>query len=125
VFQSLSQTLPHLVEKCEGGLVRFAMECSRKIVAGIPISADLVEAVVREALQELQGITRYTIRLHPEDLTLLEAIQSGILPGQEQDEVRVAADATVERGGCVVETPFGIVDANRSTKFERIERAVQ
>lgn len=125
VFQSLSQALPHVMDKSEEGLVQLALDCSRKIIAGLPIPAELVEAVVREALRELQGITQYTVRLHPEDLLMLQEIQSSTLPAPEQNEVRMIPDSAVERGGCLVDTPFGTVDANRSTKFQRLESVVQ
>lgn len=125
IFESLSSALPQLVSQCEQGLIQLSLQCSRRVVAGLPITPEAVEAVVREALREVQGISEYTIRLHPEDLVLLQELQSATLPAPGQTAFKVAADPAMERGGCLLDTPFGTVDATRTSKFNHLERLLQ
>jgi flagellar biosynthesis/type III secretory pathway protein FliH len=40
-------------------------------------------------------------------------------------DVRVAADESVERHGCVVETPVGRLDASLQTQLDALERALR
>ena len=125
ILDSLTQALPRLVAQCEGGLVKLALECSRRVVAGLPISAELVEAVLREALQEVQGMDAYRIRMHPEDLALLQEVKSASLPAPGQDAITIAAAPAIQRGGCVLDTPFGIVDATREAKWNHLEELLR
>lgn len=124
IFHSLSSTLPQLISHCERGLVKLAFESARRVVANLPITPELVEGVVREALSELQGISQYTLRLHPDDLALLQQIQSTSLPGPNQENVRVLADLLIERGGCMVDTPFGTIDATRKLKLQKVKETL-
>ena len=124
IFQSLSGTLPRMMTECERALVNLAFESTRRVVADLPITPDLVERVVREALSELEGMNQYTVRLHPEDLALLQQIQSSTLPAPEQENMRVAADAAIERGGCLVDTPFGTIDATRELKMKKLQESL-
>jgi flagellar assembly protein FliH len=38
--------------------------------------------------------------------------------------VTVVADAAVSRGGCLVESPFGFVDASIDAQFQELARAL-
>jgi flagellar biosynthesis/type III secretory pathway protein FliH len=39
--------------------------------------------------------------------------------------VRFVADDRVARGGCIIETELGVVDARLSTQLDAIERALR
>ena len=50
VVESLRGVLPQILLEAQTALINLALESAQKIVAGLPISVELVEAVVREAL---------------------------------------------------------------------------
>src|SRR5438128_2597797 len=52
VLASLRQALPQVVRECETGLVALAIEVAQKLVSGLPISHEMVEANLREALAQ-------------------------------------------------------------------------
>ena len=125
VLDTLQQTLPHLRQECERELIGVALEAAAKLVAGLPISAERIEAVVREALQQVEDTTSITVQLHPEDLALLQKTNSPLLlPGGGVERMRFQGLASVSRGGCIVLTQFGAVDARREAKIELLKRAL-
>ena len=78
--------------------------------------------MIATALQFSAGSRRMEVRLHPEDLEMLNgdqalAVSSGLaaLP-----EGLLVADGTLERGDCLVQTVDGRVDARLATLLERI-----
>ncbi|HAA61712.1 MAG TPA: hypothetical protein DCE39_12360 [Planctomycetaceae bacterium] len=78
--------------------------------------------MIATALQFSAGSRRVEVRLHPEDLEMLNgdqalAVSSGlaVLP-----EGLLVADGTLERGDCLVQTVDGRVDARLETLLERI-----
>jgi flagellar assembly protein FliH len=123
VLRSLQNSLPEVMRDCERALVGLAFDTAQRVVGELPLTGELVESAVKTALAELKGSVEYTVRLHPEDLALLERNQSGVLPSSGAGEIQFAADAGVSRGGCVVQTRFGMIDARRETKFERVREA--
>lgn len=125
VLNSLRQVLPRVAGECESALVELALEAARKLVAGLPLSAEMVEAAVREALAQVQETTEFTVRLHPEDLELLRRAQSSTLPSQDNSgPIRFEPSAEINRGGCLVQTRFGVIDARRETKFEMLTKSL-
>jgi flagellar biosynthesis/type III secretory pathway protein FliH len=125
VINSLKQMLPQIAREMESALIELALESAKKIVSGVKIDARVVETVVREALTQVQDTSDVSIRLHPEDLALLRKHKSSLLEGlPETGPLRFAASDDVSRGGCIVQTRFGLIDAQRETKLELLRKAV-
>jgi hypothetical protein len=47
-----------------------------------------------------------------------------LLPGPGHDAVHFHTSVEVTRGGCLVETRFGVIDARRETKLELIRQSL-
>ncbi len=125
VINSLKEMLPQLAHEMESALIQLALESAQKIVSGLEIDSSAVERVVREALSQAQDTAEISIRLHPEDLALLRKHKSPLLDGlPETGPLRFSASNEVTRGGCVVQTRFGLIDALRETKLEQLRKAV-
>jgi flagellar assembly protein FliH len=125
VVQSLRNAIPQLIQQTEETLIGLTLEAAQKIVADIPISTKLVEAVVREATGQLEDHTEITVLLHPEDLALLRKHQSPIL--SETSETRrpqFNSSSEITRGGCMIQTRFGLLDARRETKIEQLRKSL-
>ncbi len=125
ILQSLQKTLPQIAHEAESSVIEIALEVAKKIVANIPIDAPLVEATVREALRQAEDTAEIVIQLHPDDLALLRQHQSPILDGlPETGPLRFSSSAEVSRGGCIIQTRFGLVDARRETKIEQLRQSL-
>jgi flagellar assembly protein FliH len=123
LLTSLRQAVPQVIRDTESMMVSLALEVAQKIVANMPISAAMVEAAVRDALAQVEGTVQVTVRLHPADLELLQNTQSPLLGSDESsNEFRFLASSDVTRGGCLVQTRFGTIDARRETKFDLLKR---
>jgi flagellar biosynthesis/type III secretory pathway protein FliH len=62
------------------------------------------------------------VLLHPEDLELLQRLDSPLLEAARTSPAAFLAAPEVTRGGCLVRTRFGTVDARRETKFDLLKR---
>ena len=123
--RAVNLQLSEMFKSLEKHVVMLAAEAAIKLTSGIPISADLIEAHVREAMSMVEQETEIAVRLNPEDLALLEKHQSTLLNRTDSTPVlRLRPDAKVSRGGCILETKFGELDARRETKIELLKRAV-
>ncbi|MGD0813015.1 MAG: FliH/SctL family protein [Verrucomicrobiota bacterium] len=122
-LNSLRQAIPQVVHDTEDMVVSLALEVARKLVSDMPISVPMVEAAVRDALSHVESSAQVTVRLHPADLDLLQKAGSPVL-GSEQapNDCRFLGSVEVSRGGCLVETRFGTVDARRETKFDLVKK---
>jgi len=125
ILHSLSRALPQVAHEAETALIDVALESAKKIVAGMPVDAALVESVVREALRQAEDTAEIVIQLHPEDLALLRQHQAKILDGlPETGPLRFAHSTEIGRGGCLIQTRFGMIDARRETKIEQLRQSL-
>jgi flagellar assembly protein FliH len=125
VVASLRSIVPQLTQEAEKALVNLALEAAQKIIAGMPIPPRLVEAVVREAVSQAEDSAEITVHLHADDLALLRKHQSPLLQGlPETGPLRFTHSSEVSRGGCMVHTRFGLLDARRETKIDQLRHAL-
>jgi flagellar assembly protein FliH len=125
VLASLRDAVPRVARESERALVALAIEAASKVVCGLPVSAEMIEAAVKEAIAQAQDTAALTVQLHPEDLGLLERVNSPLLlPQGGRDRIHFQPSAHVTRGGCVVQTRFGVIDARRETKIELLHSAL-
>lgn len=125
ILESLQRTVPQIIREAESSLIEIALEAAKKIVADMPVDVALVEATVREALRQTEDTAEITIQLHPEDLALLRQHKSPVLDGQaESGSLRFGQSADISRGGCIIQTRFGVIDARRESKIEQLRQSL-
>jgi flagellar assembly protein FliH len=125
ILHSLKQMLPQMAQEMEAALIELAMESAKKISGSLKIDTKLVENVVREALGQVQDTSNISVQLHPDDLALLTKHKSPLLTDlPENGHLRFAGSTEITRGGCIVQTRFGIIDAQRETKLQQLRKAV-
>jgi flagellar assembly protein FliH len=124
--QGLESARAGLVAAGERDLLRLALRIAEKIVrAEIGSGRPVAPAAVRRALELTASRRDVRVRVHPEDRAAVEAVLPD-LRRQLADLGRVALedDPAVSRGGAVVVTPEGSVDADVRTQLEEIERGL-
>jgi len=125
VVESLRGVVPQVARETQKALIELALAAAQKIVAGMPVDPQMVEAVVREAVNQIEDNVEITIQLHPDDLALLRKHRSPILQGfPDTGPLRFTNSTEVTRGGCVVHTRFGLLDARRETKMEQLRQSL-
>jgi flagellar assembly protein FliH len=90
------------------------------------VDAERVVDVVRGALRRLVERDRVTILVHPDDLDLVRAASPALvaeLGGMEHCDVQ--AERRVHRGGAIVRTVEGEVDATLETKLARAREVLE
>ena len=125
VIDSLREVVPQVVQEAGDAVLNLALESAQKLVAGMPISTEMVESVVREALRQVEDTAEITVRLHPDDLTLLRKHNSPIC-GDSSDTgpLHFVGSSEVTRSGCMIQTRFGLIDARRETKLDQLRQHV-
>ncbi len=82
---------------------------------------ELALSVVREALQLAAGQPHLKLHLHPQDLEQLQQCgETAMGFFASVGEASLAPDESVSRGGCLIETRHGVIDARLETQLARI-----
>jgi flagellar biosynthesis/type III secretory pathway protein FliH len=133
-FAALSDAVERLREQraaaadaVEAQAAELAVRVAEKVVAGaLAVEPERVLDVVRGALRAIVERERIVILVNPDDLALVRE-GMGEIAGQLGgiEHVDVQEERRVARGGTVVRTTIGEVDARISTKLDRARAAVE
>lgn len=111
-----------LIEEVEPQTVRLAIAIAgRLVMRELETDAPVALAAAREALQGISSADVVRIRLNPNDRERLADALRSELGG---DGVEITADGSVGRGGCVVDTRFGTIDATIDTRWAKMVAAL-
>lgn len=114
-------------ERVERHAVELALQVAERVVAGtIAVAPERLLDAVRGALRTLVERERVTLLVNPEDLDLMRtavADVAGSLGGIEHIDVQ--EERRVGRGGAIVRTSLGEVDASVEAKLERVRSVVE
>ncbi len=125
VLASLQRVVPQVIHDSENALIALALEAAQKLACGIPMSVEMVEATVREALEQVEEATEFSVDLHPDDLALLEKNHSPMLdPQGGVQRMCFRGSSQVSPGGCLVHTRLGVIDGCRETKLRNLKKAL-
>lgn len=98
----------------ERSVATLALAVAQRLVLDeLDARPERVQAIVRDALDRVRRASRVRVRAHPDDAAQLMDL-----------EVEIVADASIERGGCVVESELGVVDARIETRIDALARAL-
>lgn len=113
-----------LLAGAERELVELALEIARRVVAGAA-ERGAVTIVAARALEAARARERVVVRAHPQDVAALSAAQSDLAAALVRAPgFTLREDAGIARGGVVVETEAGRIDARVETQLAALRRAL-
>lgn len=114
-----------VIETAEPELVRLAMAVAERVVNDhVAIDGNVVLENVRHALTRLVGREVVTLRVNPADAEVLRMYREATAASNDVEHLRIIEDQRVDRGGVVIETDSGTIDAKISTQLREARRAL-
>lgn len=108
-------------QQAEDGIVAVVYETCCKIMGSAALTRDGIAALVSQSLSAFKEESSVLVRLHPQDLTVLQAAMPEI---DAKGSLRWQEDATIALGGCVVEGVSGTLDARLETQLDSLREAL-
>jgi flagellar assembly protein FliH len=114
-----------IIETAEPELVRLAMAIAERVIhRQIADDPNVVVENVRQALTRLVSREMVTLRVNPADLETIRQHRDSIVTSSDVEHLRIVEDQRVDRGGVVVETDAGTIDAKVATQLREARRAI-
>lgn len=115
-----------ILVETERQLVDLVLLIARKVVKVISENQrSIVISNVIQALRKVKGRGNVIIRVNLDDLKLTtEHVKDFIRIIEGVKEVTVQEDSTVDRGGCIIETEYGEIDARIASQLAELEQKI-
>lgn len=119
-LDELEQLYAVIATRVEKDLVRLAIEIARKIVnRTVTTDPDVTITLARVALERLHPRAVATVRINPEDFDWVSEHKQQL---GNYCTIELVADPSIARGGCLVQSEHGDVDARIDQQFAAVER---
>jgi len=114
-----------LMQSAEPELVRLAVGIAERVLhQQIALDRGVVIEMAKVAIARLVEKESVTVRVNPGDLEQMREHRDELLSNGEIKNLRVIEDQRVDRGGVVVETDGGTIDARISTQINEAKRVL-
>ncbi len=125
VVEDLKRQSASLVSKYEAQMVQISLLVAGKVIEG-QVSEDrqLVARVLSASLKKTVEGSSITIHVNPRDWENLGEDFLSRLSSPGGNIVDVRADASVKRGGCLIKTEFGLIDATTESRWKAMVEAI-
>ncbi len=111
----------------ERDLLALALEIARKIIGrDLERDPDLVMEIIAGCTEAARASKAMVLRVNPEDGKLLREKKPKLMEliGRSVD-LSIRDDTEIERGGCVIQTEYGVIDGQIRTQFEMLRNVLQ
>jgi flagellar assembly protein FliH len=115
-----------IIDQSETQIIDLVLLISQKIIKVISENQkNVVINNVIQALRKLKSRGDVVIRVNLEDVKLTsEHVKDFMRMVENVRSITVMEDSSVDRGGCIIETDFGRIDARISSQFKEIEEKI-
>jgi len=116
-----------IIRSSEKLMTEMILMIARKIIKDeIVERREVVINNIKEAIKRVKDRDRIDIRVNFADLDMTTAHKDELIKMMESlKKVNIYEDSRVERGGCIIETDVGAIDARISTQLDAIEEAIR
>jgi flagellar assembly protein FliH len=123
VAATFTQAIGHADETLSNDVLELALHLARGMVkSAFEVRPELVIPVVREAIEYLPVVQQPAVlAVNPQDAPLVRAALHEEL---DKGGWRVIEDAQIARGGCKVDTASNQIDAQATTRWQRLTHAL-
>ena len=126
IIAAAEQEAAQMLTEAEPKIIELVMAISRKVINDeVAERPAVVLNLVRSALERVRDQEKINIHVSPDDYELILKARRDLqgVVGAERS-LTVSADPVQERGGCLIETSFGTVEAGVDTQLEAIKRTL-
>jgi flagellar assembly protein FliH len=129
-ISTMTRTIPlirkNIIAKTEEQIVKLSLAIAEKVInQEVATSKEIILGVLKGVLKNISETEGMKIRLNPQDFRHIMEVKKDFL--QSIDGVRNVVfeeDISIKRGGAVVETMFGEVDARLESQIKEIKEAM-
>ncbi len=115
-----------ILQETEAQVVELVLLVAKKVVKVISENQkSVVIQNISQALRKLKTKSDVIVRVNLADLQLAtEHVKDFVQMTENAKKMQIVEDSTVDRGGCVIETDFGEIDARIASQLNELEERI-
>lgn len=125
-MQGLKDAYADAIKTAEAPLVKLALDIAEKVIKEEAAkSGEVVLANIRDSLQRLTSKVHIVVRVNPDQFDLVDEHKQVLIRAIEGiNDFELVADHKVDKGGCIIETPSGNVEARIAKQIKELKKVI-
>ncbi len=125
ILQQYDENLLEMEKAFESLVIETAYEIAKKIVYREIDDRTIINENVKVAVNKIIGANEVRLKLNPQDIEELNTDSKNLLNTSSFNKIKIEGDDRIEKGGCLIETEIGNVDARVSTQLTELKRKLE
>ena len=127
VLERAQEKFNEMIVETEHRIIDMVILIARKVIKYISEhEREVIIANIKDALDKVKGRGDIVIRVHTADLQVSTEHLKDFIHALEGSNIQVQEDsATVDQGGCIIETDFGEIDARIASQLTELETKIR
>lgn len=126
LFLEITHLNEAILKRYEREIVEVIFSIAETIVhRQIQMDGDVIRTAILSALKLAVERSEIKLRVTPEDYDYIDKLRPELFASfRELKSVVVTSDPSITRGGCIMETPKGDIDASIETRLEKVRQCL-
>jgi len=125
ILASFEDKLTHYETDFDKIIIKVCEKIAAVILKREIQSKSVIENTLNSAVDKIIGANEVTIKINPADYILITAEGKNNSFEQHFSKIKFEKDNRIDRGGCIIETEIGSVDARISSQLNEIIRNLE
>ncbi|RLB21359.1 MAG: hypothetical protein DRG71_08440, partial [Deltaproteobacteria bacterium] len=126
LIENLSELKSRLYRESEEEILRLSIEIARKIVQReLSLDGEAVLRTIRKAVDFLNERTSIKVLVNPADMEKVKETLPELRTGKKIENIELIEDPSVARGGCILQTGFGTINATIEDQLAAIAEELE
>ena len=125
ILQQFDESFVDYEKAFEKLVIETAFEVAKKVVQREISNQTIINENVRISINKIMGANEVRLKLNPTDLEELTETSKNSIHSGSFNVIKIEPDDRIEKGGCLIETEIGSVDARISTQISELQKQLE
>jgi len=113
------------IQQLEPDIVQLVFNIAQKVIHDEVSNGEAIRKLIKAVLKHASDEDKLLVKVNPGDLEDVKQYTENLTILDKFSDFRVIEDESIQRGGCIVETSYGYIDAQIDMQMEKIKEILQ
>lgn len=126
IKEEAAQDYKQTIKSAEKEVIELSVYIAEKIInTEVNKGDDYIINIIKDAMERVVSKDDVILKLCPEDyITVTSNKKYWMTKIKGLGEITIEEDSSMEPGGCIIDTPYGTMDAGMKVRMEKIQKAI-
>ena len=125
ILKEFDDKFVELEKSFERLVIVTSFEMAKKVVQHEIESSSVINENVKISINKIIGANEVHLKMHSLDIEELNEASKNLIHSSSFNRIKIEPDERIERGGCLIETEIGSVDARISTQLNELKKCLE